>query len=284
MNARPIRASVWPTRTDGADGGRGTSNLHQRASARARGLTTFVGRDAEMDTLFAALEQAKGGKGQLVAVVGEPGVGKSLFLEFAHSHRTDGCLVLEAASVSYGKATAYVPVVGLLSRYFQIEPGDEPRKIRERVMGKLFLLDRALEGCLAPLLWLLDVPGEDPEWERLDPPQRRHRLLDGLRRLVLRESQMQPLVLVFAVGATALRLSRRRRKPGSLTSLAAWRLKRRLLLLSRLRRRTLHRRRLRHRRGGHHDVRELRALPHYPGPAIVRIGWHRVKLRCVGRQ
>jgi class 3 adenylate cyclase/tetratricopeptide (TPR) repeat protein len=177
----------------------GVSAVRSRLqAAAARGLTTFVGRDAEMDTLFAALEQAKGGKGQLVAVVGEPGVGKSrLFWEFAHSHRTNGCLLLEAASVSYGKATAYVPVVGLLSRYFQIEPRDEPRKIREKVTGKLFSLDRALEGCLAPLLWLLDVPGEDPEWERLDPPQRRHRLLDGLRRLVLRESQMQPLVLVF---------------------------------------------------------------------------------------
>ena len=177
----------------------GVSAVRSRLqAAAARGLTTFVGRDAEMDTLFAALEQAKGGKGQLVAVVGEPGVGKSrLFWEFAHSHRTDGCLLLEAASVSYGKATAYVPVVGLLSRYFQIEPRDEPRRIREKVTGKLFSLDRTLEGCLAPLLWLLDVPVEDPEWDRLDPPQRRHRLLDGLRRLVLQESQMQPLVLIF---------------------------------------------------------------------------------------
>ena len=167
-------------------------------AAAARGLTTFVGRDTEMDTLFAALEQAKAGKGQLVAVVGEPGVGKSrLFWEFAHSHRTDDCLVLEASSVSYGKATAYLPVVDLLKGYFQIEPRDEPRKIREKVTGKLFSLDRALESCLAPLLWLLDVPVEDSEWQRLDPPQRRQRLLDGLRRLVLRESQVQPLVLVF---------------------------------------------------------------------------------------
>ncbi len=75
-------------------------------AAAARGLTTFVGRDAEMDTLFTALEQAKMGKGQVAAVVGEPGVGKSrLFWEFTHSHRTHGCLLLEAASVSYGKAT-----------------------------------------------------------------------------------------------------------------------------------------------------------------------------------
>jgi tetratricopeptide (TPR) repeat protein len=151
-----------------------------------------------MDTLFIALEQAKAGKGQLVAVVGEPGVGKSrLFWEFAHSHRIHGCLVLEAASLSYGTATAYFPVIDLLKGYFQIEPRDEIRKIREKVTGKLFSLDRALETCLAPLLWLLDVPAEDADWERLDPPQRRQRLLEGLRRLTLRESQVQPLVLVF---------------------------------------------------------------------------------------
>jgi predicted ATPase/class 3 adenylate cyclase len=177
----------------------GVSPMRSRLqAAAARGLTTFVGRDAEMDTLFTALEQAKAGKGQLVAVVGEPGVGKSrLFWEFAHSHRTHGCLVLEAASVSYGKATVYFPVIDLLKGYFQIEPRDEPRKVREKITGKLFSLDRTLESCLAPLLWLLDVPVEDPEWDRLDPPQRRQRLLDSLRRLVLRESQEQPLVLVF---------------------------------------------------------------------------------------
>jgi class 3 adenylate cyclase/tetratricopeptide (TPR) repeat protein len=177
----------------------GASSVRSRLqAAAARGLTTFVGRDAEMDTLFTALEQAKAGKGQVVAVVGEPGVGKSrLFWEFTHSHRTQGCLVLEAASVSYGKATTFLPVIDLLKEYFQIEPQDDRRKIGEKVTGKLFSLDRTLESYLAPLLWVLDVPVEDAEWRRLDPALRRRRLLDGLCRLVLRESQVQPLVLVF---------------------------------------------------------------------------------------
>jgi class 3 adenylate cyclase/tetratricopeptide (TPR) repeat protein len=177
----------------------GASPVRSRLqAAAARGLTTFVGRDAEMDTLGTALEQAKAGKGQVVAVVGEPGMGKSrLFWEFTHSHRTQGCLVLEAASVSYGKATTYLPVIDLLKGYFQIEARDDVRKVREKVTGKLLSLDRALEGSLAPLLWLLDVPTDDTEWERLDAPLRRQRLLEGLRRLLLRESQVQPLVLVF---------------------------------------------------------------------------------------
>ena len=177
----------------------GASPVRSRLQASAaHGLTKFVGRDAEMETLFTALEQAKAGKGQVVAVVGEPGVGKSrLVWEFTHSHRTAGCLVLEAPSVSYGKATTYLPVIDLLKRYAGIEPRDDARKIRERVTGKLFSLDRALEPCLAPLLWLLDVPVEDAAWERLDPPLRRQKLHEGLRRLLLRESREQPLVVVF---------------------------------------------------------------------------------------
>jgi class 3 adenylate cyclase/tetratricopeptide (TPR) repeat protein len=177
----------------------GASAVRSRLqAAAARGLTTFVGRDAEMDTLFAAFEQAQAGKGQIVAVVGEPGVGKSrLFWEFTHSHRTQGCLVLETASVSYGKATTFLPVIDLLKDYFQIESRDDTRRISEKVTGKLLSLDRALETYLAPLLWVLDVAVEDAEWKRLDPALRRRQLLDGLTRLVLRESQVQPLVLVF---------------------------------------------------------------------------------------
>ncbi len=84
-------------------------------AASARGLTRFVGRDAEMDQLRAAAEPAGGRRGQMVAVVGEPGVGKSrLFYEFVHSHRTHGWLVLESSSVSYGKASAYLPLIDLL--------------------------------------------------------------------------------------------------------------------------------------------------------------------------
>src|SRR2546428_1765196 len=138
----------------------GATAVRSRFQAHAaRGLTKFVGRTGEMAQLVEALELARRGRGQVVAVVGEPGVGKSrLFSEFAHSHRTNGCLVLEAASVSYGKATTYLPVIELLRGYFQVEPHDDVRKIREKVTGKLFSLDRALDPSLQPLLALLDVP------------------------------------------------------------------------------------------------------------------------------
>ncbi len=164
----------------------------------ARGLTKFVGRTSEIAQLGEAHDLARNSHGQVVAVVGEPGVGKSrLFWEFAHSHRTDGCLVIEAASVSYGKAMTHFPVIELLRGYFQIEPRDDLRKIREKVTGKLFSLDRALEPGLPAFLALLDVPVEDEQWARLDPLQRRQRNLEAVKRLLLRESHVQPLVVIF---------------------------------------------------------------------------------------
>jgi class 3 adenylate cyclase len=168
-----------------------------QASA-ARGLTRFVGRSGELQQLAQALERTAAGHGQTVAIVGEAGVGKSrLVWEFTRSHRTQGWLVLESGSVSYGKATPYLPVIELLKAYCRIQERDDPREIRERVAGKLLMLDRALEPLLTPLLALLDVPVLDAAWDALDPPQRRQRTLEAVRRLLLRESQVQPLLVIF---------------------------------------------------------------------------------------
>ena len=139
-------------------------------AAAARGLTRFVGRDPELDQLRQAWERAGAGQGQVVAVIGEPGVGKSrLFYEFTHSHRTHGWLLLASSSVSYGKATPYLPVIDLLKAYFGIEVHDDARKRREKVTGKLLTLERALEPTLPAFLALLEVPVEDPQWQALDP-------------------------------------------------------------------------------------------------------------------
>ncbi|MGH8066846.1 MAG: AAA family ATPase [Candidatus Entotheonellia bacterium] len=166
-------------------------------AAAARGLTRFVGRDTELEQLHQALARAGAGHGQVVAGVGEPGVGKSrLFYEFTHSHRTHGWLLLESHSVSYGKATPYLPLIDLLKTYFGVEGRDEARKMREKVTGKLLTLDRALEPMLPAFLTLLEVPVEERPWQALDPQQRRRRMLEAIKRLLLRESQVQPLLLV----------------------------------------------------------------------------------------
>src|SRR5262249_6815555 len=100
-------------------------------AAAARGLTRFVGRDTELETLRRALDKAGSGHGQVVALVGEPGVGKSrLFWEFTHSHRTVDWLILKSGSVSYGKATPSLPLIDLLKAYFNITDRDGQRETR----------------------------------------------------------------------------------------------------------------------------------------------------------
>src|SRR6266542_3477849 len=166
-------------------------------AAGARGLTPFVGRDGELTRLRETLERARAGQGQIVAVSGEPGVGKSrLFWEFTHSHRTHGWLILESSPVSYGRMTSYLPVSELLKTYFGIEDHDDQRRIREKVTGKILTLDDTLRTTIPVFLGLLDVLTDEAEQET-EPRERRRRTLDALKRLFLRESQVQPLLVIF---------------------------------------------------------------------------------------
>jgi class 3 adenylate cyclase/tetratricopeptide (TPR) repeat protein len=177
----------------------GAGQARTRLQAAAlRGLTPFVGRDAEVEHLRRVLGRAGTGRGQVVAIVGEAGVGKSrLTHEFTHSHRVQDWLILEASSVSYGKATSYLPVIDLLKGYFKIGDRDTHREMRDKVMGRVLGLDRVLEPLLPALVGLLDVPVGDAAWQSLDALQRRQRTLDAVKRLLLRESQVQPLLVVF---------------------------------------------------------------------------------------
>ena len=177
----------------------GSGPVRSRLQAAARrGLTRFVGRDAELDLLRRAQQRAGEGHGQVAAIVGEAGVGKSrLVYEFTHSHRLHGWLVFEAASVSYGKATSYLPVIDLIRGYFKIQDRNDVREIREKVTGKLLTLDEALKPTLPALLALLDIPVDDPVWQTLDPGQRRQRTRDAVKGLLLREAREQPLLLIF---------------------------------------------------------------------------------------
>ena len=165
--------------------------------AVGRGLTRFVGRLRELDALKAALELAQAGHGQLVATVGEPGVGKSrLYYEFKAVSQS-GCMVLEAFSVSYGKASTYLPVIDLLRNYFDISPGDDERKRREKVTGRVVALDRTLEGTLPYLFSLLGiVEGDDPT-AQIDGQIKKRRTHEAIKQILLRESLKQPLMVIF---------------------------------------------------------------------------------------
>src|SRR5262249_15638104 len=90
----------------------------------------------------------------------------------------------------------YVPVIDLLKAYCGIETRDDPRRRREKALGKVLGLDEALRPTLPAVLALFDVPVDEPQWQALDPPQRRQRTLDAVKRLLLRESQVQPVLVV----------------------------------------------------------------------------------------
>jgi predicted ATPase len=165
--------------------------------AVGRGLTKFVGREREMEALKHAGERASAGHGQIVAAMAEPGVGKSrLFFEFKATSQS-GWMVLEAFSVSYGKASAYLPVIELLKQYFEIVDQDDERKRREKVNGKVLTLDRSLEDVVPYLFALLGIAGNEDTLGEMDGQTRRRRTLEGIKRLLLRESLNQPLMVIF---------------------------------------------------------------------------------------
>jgi class 3 adenylate cyclase len=165
--------------------------------AARRGLTKFVGRETELAQMRRALESVRAGHGQLVAAMGDPGVGKSrLFFEFKAMAQS-GCLVLEAYSVSHGKASAYLPVIDLLKGYFKIATEDDDRTRREKVAGKVTILDRSLEDALPYLFGLLAIVEGDDPLAQMDGQIKRRRTLDAIKRILLRESMNQPLMLIF---------------------------------------------------------------------------------------
>jgi class 3 adenylate cyclase/tetratricopeptide (TPR) repeat protein len=192
----PIKGMTAPVEVSEVTG-TGPARTRLQATA-ARGLTRFVGRDAELHSLHQALQQAGVGRGQVVAAIGEAGVGKSrLLAEFLHAPHTEGWLVLASASVSYGKATPYFPVLGLLRHYCHVEEHDDSRTVRAKVTGQVLTLDESLQETIPALLALLDALPPGSPFLQLDPPQRCQRTLEALKRVLLRESQRQPLLLVF---------------------------------------------------------------------------------------
>ncbi|MBM3491377.1 MAG: hypothetical protein FJX68_13190 [Alphaproteobacteria bacterium] len=196
LGAMPVKGVAEPVEVFELTG---AGNARTRLQATgAAGFTRFVGREPELAALDQALGQARLGHGQAVAVAGEPGVGKSrLFHEFVHSRRAEGWLALTSGSVSHGRASVYLPVIELLRGYFAIQPADEPRRIREKVTGKLLTLDEKLRPALLALLALMEPSLADDNWSRSDPARHRQRIVEAVKALLLAESAVQPLMVMF---------------------------------------------------------------------------------------
>ena len=176
----------------------GAGPLRTRLQVAARrGLTRFVGRQSEMEQMQQALEQAKAGHGQIVGVMGEPGLGKSrLFYEFKVRRHT---LAVCARSLfgSHGKASPYLPVIELLKSYFDIQSQMMSASGERRSRGKVLMLDRSFEDTLPYLFALLGIEEQPSPLQQMDPQIRRRRTFEALKKLFLRESLNQPLVLIF---------------------------------------------------------------------------------------
>ena len=165
--------------------------------AAGRGLTKFVGREREMEVLKHSALQAEAARGQIVAAIAEAGIGKSrLFFEFKAISQS-GWMVLEAFSVSHGKASAFLPVIDLLWGYFRITSDDDERTRREKVTGRVLALDRSLEDALPYLYALLGLTDENSPIAEVEAQTRKRRSLDAIKRILLRESLNQPLIVIF---------------------------------------------------------------------------------------
>ncbi len=164
----------------------------------AQMLTRFVGRETEIAELRRAAGRAMSGRGQVVAVVGEPGVGKSrLVHEFTRAWLDPGWRLLEAAAVSYARSTPYLPVIRLLRHCFGLEENPSPEQIRQAIMRQLAVVDPAGQIPVTPLAVLLGGEPRDDKWEALDPAPRRQQTLDAIIHFLLLLSRMEPLCLVI---------------------------------------------------------------------------------------
>src|SRR5712691_1733625 len=176
--------------------GAGPLRDHFELAAR-RGLTKFVGRQREVAEMKRALELARDGHGQIVAAVAEAGTGKSRLVYEFKAMLPGDCKVLEAYSVSHGKASAYLPVLELLYDYFGIEGADDAAQRRGKIEMRLGSLDPALSDTLPYLFALLGIQDTPNPLALMDAQIKRRRMQDALKRIVLRESLNQPLVVIF---------------------------------------------------------------------------------------
>jgi predicted ATPase/class 3 adenylate cyclase len=167
------------------------------AASEAKGLTRFVGREKSIASLEEAYEKSQTGSGQVVGIVGESGVGKSrLLLEFKKRLSNDNLTYLEGRCLHYGGSMVYLPILDLLRSYFEIKEGDHELLIKKKMGEKILRLDEKLEGVLPALHELLSLEVEDQSYQKLEPMQKREKIFEALRHLLVRESHNRPIILV----------------------------------------------------------------------------------------
>jgi class 3 adenylate cyclase len=166
--------------------------------SRARGFTRFVGRQSEMTVLETALERAIAGSAQVIGVVAEPGTGKSrLCYEFTERCRAREIPVYEGHGVSHGKAIPLLPILEFQRSAFGITEHDTARAARDKIAGRMLLLDETLAEGLPIMFDFLGVPDPERPASPLGPEARQRQLFDVIRRLARARSAREPAVYLF---------------------------------------------------------------------------------------
>ena len=166
--------------------------------AQQRGFSPFVGRSTETTELDAALERTIEGNGEAIGIVGDAGVGKSrLCHEFAERCRARGIAVYEAQCQAHGMAIPLLPVLQMTRAYYGIGLADSEREAREKVAGRLLLLDPDFGDDLGIVFEMLGIPDPKRPAPQMNPEARQRRLVDVIRRIVGASGRLEPAVMML---------------------------------------------------------------------------------------
>jgi class 3 adenylate cyclase/tetratricopeptide (TPR) repeat protein len=163
-----------------------------------RGLADLVGRQRELALLHDYLAHVEAGRGHVVGIVGEAGAGKSRLLYEFQTFLTPGRVTwLTGHCLAHMQATPYLPILEILRTNFQIEEGDNPLQIREKLRQGVHRLDPSLAGILPFLEALFALPVSDDALRHLTPQDKRRETFNAIRVLAMAGSQLRPHVLVI---------------------------------------------------------------------------------------
>ncbi|MDA3916519.1 MAG: AAA family ATPase [Deltaproteobacteria bacterium] len=175
----------------------GVSDIRSRLDAsKARGLIEYIGRVDEMHDLQKAFEKVKTGRGQVVGIVGEAGIGKSRFVFEMHQRTDDPCRYIESRCFQYSSNIPFLPMLEIFRSYFDIGEGESEEGINKKLKIRLEDLDKDLILSLPTFRHFLSLPVRDNQWESLDPEEKRIKTFEAIRNFFILLSQETPLVLV----------------------------------------------------------------------------------------
>ncbi len=167
-------------------------------ACQEKGLSPFVGRTVELQLLGRCFEQAREGHGQVVGIVGEPGVGKSrLVSKFRESLPAEEYTVIEGGCVHYGDAIPYLPILDMLKDNFDISEDEAEATIKQKISDKVAQITGQFAHIQSPIYEVLSLKVDDEEYVKHDAKQRHDKVFEAIRLLLIAQSQVRPLLIII---------------------------------------------------------------------------------------